>query len=243
MEIVAIIPARYGSTRFPGKALAELMGRPMIEHVYKQVRKVEEIDRVIVATDDKRIYRAIEKCGGEAFLTSSEHQSGTDRISAVARKMECDLVINVQGDEPLVDPGMIKEAFSPLLGNNEYVMSTLKKQIVDETEINDPNVVKVVADKEDNALYFSRSPIPYPRQKGFNYYKHIGLYVYRRNFLLKYSQLEQTSLEKSESLEQLRALENGYQIKVIETKYNSIGVDTPADLARVEKIMERGIYA
>lgn len=237
MEIVAIIPARYKSSRFPGKALAEIAGKPMIERVYYQVTQVDNLDRVIVATDDERIYKTVTEFGGEVKMTSSCHQSGTDRIAEVARDLECDLIVNVQGDEPVIDPEMIEQAMAPFYENNNLKMGTLKKRIKEKVEINDPNIVKVITDDKNNALYFSRSPIPYQRGEEAEYYKHIGLYVYQREFLIKYSQMKPTRLEKTESLEQLRALENGYNIKVVETKLDSIGVDTPEDIARVEELL------
>ncbi|MDI3547371.1 MAG: 3-deoxy-manno-octulosonate cytidylyltransferase synthetase [Halanaerobiales bacterium] len=239
MEIVAIIPARYASTRFPGKALADIKGKPMIEHVYQRVAMVEEINRIIVATDDERIYQRVRDFGGEVVMTSPDHQSGTDRIAEVARELECDLVVNVQGDEPLLFPEMVREAIQPFYQEKDLPMGTLKKKIEDEEELTNPNVVKVVTDNQGNALYFSRYPIPYPRNEGADYFKHIGLYVYQRDFLLEYTRLPRTPLEKTESLEQLRALENGYRIRVVETGYNSIGVDTPEDIIKVREFLER----
>ncbi|MEJ6951191.1 3-deoxy-manno-octulosonate cytidylyltransferase [Natronospora cellulosivora (SeqCode)] len=239
MEIVAIIPARYASTRFPGKPLVKIKGKPMIEHVYKRVSDIEEINKVIVATDDQRIYNAVQKFSGEVLMTSSDLNSGTDRIAEVAKDLRADIIVNVQGDEPLIKQEMVKEAINPFYTDSNALMSTLKKKIDDLSEIDNPNVVKVVTDSNNNALYFSRSRIPYNRLNKANYYKHIGLYVYNREFLMKYSQMEQTKLERIESLEQLRALENGYKIKVVETNYNSIGVDLPEDIIKVEKIIEK----
>ncbi|MFP4016407.1 MAG: 3-deoxy-manno-octulosonate cytidylyltransferase [Halanaerobiales bacterium] len=241
MKIAAIIPARYESTRFPGKPLAAIKGKPMIEHVFNRVKDIEEIDEVIVATDDKRIMERVKAFGGTAVMTSKELSSGTDRIAEAAADMDVDIVVNVQGDEPLLNQEMVKEAIQPFYEDATIVMSTLKKEIIDKEDINNPNVVKVVTDKNDNAIYFSRNPIPYPRNEGAIYYKHIGLYVYNKQFLIEYSQLEQTPLEKSESLEQLRVLENAYKIRVVETKYNSIGVDVPEDIIKVEKIMNNNL--
>ena len=238
MRIAAIIPAWYASTRFPGKPLADIKGRPMIEHVYNRVKDIDEIEKVIIATDDQRIYQQVEEFGGTVLMTSSNLKSGTDRIAEAAAKLEVDIVVNVQGDEPLLKQEMVREAIQPFYEDSTVLMSTLKKEIIDPSEINNPNVVKVVTDKKENALYFSRNPIPYPRNEGTIYYKHIGLYVYNKQFLIEYSQLQQTSLEKSESLEQLRVLENGYKIRVVETKYNSIGVDVPEDILKVEKMMD-----
>ncbi|MFW6409733.1 MAG: 3-deoxy-manno-octulosonate cytidylyltransferase [Halanaerobiales bacterium] len=238
MRVTAIIPARYKSTRFTGKPLAEICGKPMIQHVYQQTKMVEGMDQVIVATDDQRIYRAVEKFDGEVTMTSSQHRSGTDRIAEVAGSLDTDLIVNVQGDEPLIKPEMIERAMEPFTDEPELEMSTLRKKINNLGEIKNPNVVKVVTDKKNYALYFSRSPIPYQREGNPEYYKHIGLYVFRRDFLLKYSQLNPTPLEKAESLEQLRALENGHKIKVVETDYEVIGVDQPQDIEKVEKILK-----
>ncbi|MFW6035944.1 MAG: 3-deoxy-manno-octulosonate cytidylyltransferase [Halothermotrichaceae bacterium] len=238
MKIAAIIPARYDSTRFPGKPLADIKGKPMIEHVFNRVKDIEEIDEVIIATDDKRIMERVQAFGGTAVMTSAELTSGTDRIAEATADMNVDIVVNVQGDEPLLNQEMVKEAIQPFYEDPTIVMSTLKKEIIDKEDINNPNVVKVITDKNDNAIYFSRNPIPYPRNEGAIYYKHIGLYVYNKQFLIEYSQLEQTLLEKSESLEQLRVLENGYKIRVVETKYNTVGVDVPEDIIKVEKIMD-----
>ena len=240
MNITVIIPARYQSSRFPGKPLAEIAGKPMIEHVYDRCGQVDSIDRVIVATDDQRIYDCVNKFGGQVEMTSEAHKSGTDRIAEVARELESELIINVQGDEPLISPTMIERAVQPFRAESNLKMSTLKKKITDKKSIEDPDIVKVVCDREGYALYFSRSPLPYHREGNSRktetfYYQHIGLYVYRREFLLKYTELTPTPLEKAESLEQLRALENGYSIKVVETTCRTIGVDRPEDISRVEK--------
>ena len=237
MEIAIVIPARYASTRFPGKPLALINDVPMIEHVYRCLADMEEVDQVIVATDDERIYRTVEDFGGQAVMTPSHLQSGTDRIAMVARDLTADIIVNVQGDEPLLKKEMVREALAPFFEDETVLMSTLKKKITDKEEINNPNVVKVVTNKRGDALYFSRYPVPYPRNEGAVYYKHIGLYVYKRDFLLEYSQMAQTALERAESLEQLRVLENGYPIRVVETGYDSIGVDTPEDLKKVEEIL------
>lgn len=237
MQVVAIIPARYASTRLPGKALKEIAGQPMIQHVYERTAQAEKIDRVIVATDDRRIYEAVEDFGGEAKMTAEDHTTGTDRLAEVARELTAEVIVNVQGDEPLIVPEMINQAVKPMIEDPDLKMSTLKKQIP-EKKADNPNLVKVVTDQEGFALYFSRSPIPYPRAEAADYYKHIGLYVYRRDFLLHYTNLEPTLLETEESLEQLRVLENGYRIKVAETEYDCIGVDTPEDLEQVREIVE-----
>jgi len=234
MKTTIIIPARYESTRFPGKALAEIDGKPMIQHVYDRSSMAEGINDVIVATDDSRIKEAVEAFGGKVVMTSPDHRSGTDRIAEVARSLDAGIIVNVQGDEPLIDPKAIEQSLKPFFEDDGVVMSTLMTKITDEEAYNDPNVVKVAVDKDGFALYFSRSVIPYQRNKGQKeVYKHIGLYAYRKDFLIQLSEMEQTSLEKAESLEQLRVLENGYRIKVVETEYDSIGIDTPGDLDKL----------
>jgi 3-deoxy-manno-octulosonate cytidylyltransferase (CMP-KDO synthetase) len=236
-SIVAIIPARYHSSRLPGKPLADIAGRPMIEHVFSRTASLLGIDNVIVATDDRRIADAIEKIGGTARMTAGDHQTGTDRIAEVARELTCDIVLNVQGDLPLIEPGMIMELIQPLQADQGLAMSTLCRPAAPD-DLPNPNVVKVVRNRTGDALYFSRSPIPYLRQNaGVPVMKHIGLYGYRRDFLMTFAALPQTPLERSESLEQLRALEYGYRIGTVETRYESIEVDTPDDLERVRRQM------
>lgn len=252
MKITAIIPARYGSTRFEGKALADIFGKPMIQHVYERTSRSALVSDVIVATDDERIASAVKKFGGRVEMTSTAHETGTDRLAEVADRIESDIIVNVQGDEPLIEPGMIDEAIEPMTTDSSLVMSTLKSRIKTLHDFLSPNVVKVVTDWEGNALYFSRSPVPNFRDKWNDLkdekfssgkllcYKHIGLYVYRRDFLLQYSQMSPTYLELAEKLEQLRVLENGYKIRVIETSHDSIGVDTPSDLvAVIEKLKKQ----
>ncbi len=249
-SIIAVIPARYGSTRFPGKALADINGRPMIQWVHERTRRSKLINRVIVATDDERILRTVKSFGGEAMMTSPHHATGTDRIAEVAKSLDCDIVVNVQGDEPLIRPEMIDEAIAPLVQDASIPMGTLCRKIDGREEAFDPNVVKVVFDKNGFALYFSRAPIPWDRdawagKSSWNelslegpLYKHIGLYVYRRDFLLKYAAMPRTALEAAEKLEQLRALENGHKIKVAITRYESFGVDIPGDLGKILKQLE-----
>jgi 3-deoxy-manno-octulosonate cytidylyltransferase (CMP-KDO synthetase) len=244
-NIIAVIPARYGSTRFPGKALADINGKPMIQWVYERTARSKMIHRVIVATDDERILRAVKLFGGEAIMTSSHHLSGTDRIAEVTESLDCDLVVNVQGDEPLIQSAMIDEVISPLACDPSILMGTLCRKIEDRDEAFDPNVVKVVFDINGFALYFSRAPIPWDRDSwAFKdswqehalkspLYKHIGIYVYRREFLLSYSHMPQTALEAVEKLEQLRAIEHGYRIKTVVTGYDSFGVDIPDDLSKI----------
>lgn len=237
MKITAIIPARYQSTRFPGKPLAKICGIPMIQHVYERVAEVPVVEEVIVATDDERIFTVVEDFGGRALMTSPDHNSGTDRIAEVAADLNSEVILNVQGDEPLIKREMIEQALQPFLKCGVLMMSTLKKRIESEEEVKNPEVVKVVTDRAGNALYFSRYPVPFIRGDEFEHYKHIGLYVYRRKFLLQLSQMERTPLEKAESLEQLRVLENGFDIRVVETEYNSVGVDRQEDIATVEKVL------
>lgn len=239
MSAIAIIPARYASTRFPGKPLADLLGKPMIQHVYERVVQAGGIDRVIVATDDERIAAAVRAFGGAAEMTRTDHPTGTDRLAEVAARLDAQWIVNVQGDEPLIDPRMIAQALEPLRRDPGIVMGTLKTPIASVEEYLNPNVVKVVTDQQGFALYFSRAAIPHGRDLGsdlnaalpqISAFKHVGLYVYRRDFLLAFPKLAATPLEGLEKLEQLRALEHGYRIHVVETDLVSLGVDTPADL-------------
>jgi 3-deoxy-manno-octulosonate cytidylyltransferase (CMP-KDO synthetase) len=238
-SVIAIIPARFASTRLPGKALADIGGRPMIEHVYRRASAARSVSSVIVATDDERIYRAVAAFGGTAHMTSPRHPSGTDRLAEVAANTACDIIVNVQGDEPLIDPATIDQAVAPLLEDRALEMSTLRHRIDDRTEIENPHLTKVVVDRDQYALYFSRAAIPFLREGGTPApaWAHIGLYVYRRTTLLRLASLPPSVLERSEALEQLRALENGIRIKVVETVHRSIGVDTPEDLERVRRLM------
>lgn len=252
MQIVAIIPARYGSTRFPGKALADLDGRPMIQHVYERTLQASLVSRAIVATDDQRIFDTIRQAGGEAVMTSTSHETGTDRLAEVAQTLEADLVVNVQGDEPLIVPAMIDQAIEPFLHDPVLKMGTLKSRVRCLHDFLSPNVVKVVTDNDGYALYFSRSPLPFFRDRWQDLkddafasgkllcYKHVGLYVYQRDFLLAFAAMPQTFLECSEKLEQLRALEQGVRIRVVETEFESLGVDTPEDLNKARERMKQG---
>lgn len=248
MKITAIIPARFASSRFPGKVLAEILGKPMVQHVYERTAKAALVSEVIVATDDERIASAVRAFGGRVEMTDKGHETGTDRLAEVAERLGSEIIVNVQGDEPLIEPAMIDEAIKPLIEDPEILMGTLKSRIKNLHDFLSPNVVKVVTDWQGFALYFSRSPLPNFRDKWNDLkdekfasgkllcYKHVGLYVYRRLFLLKYSRMAPTFLELAEKLEQLRVLENGCRIKVTETGYETIGVDTQADL---EKVLER----
>ncbi len=240
MNSVVIIPARYNSKRFPGKVLADLNGKPVLEHVYQRSLEAELVDQVLIATDDQRVYKKVNEFGGRAVMTAAEHQSGTDRLAEVARDLDVEIIVNVQGDEPLIRPAMIDQAIKILKNSQDIQMSTLASPISAVTAQKDDRV-KVVLDKNDHALYFSRAKIPYYRDRDKlkeKYLQHIGLYVYRRDFLLKYTELEPTPLEKAESLEQLRVLENGYKIKVGITEHHGPGVDRPDDLKEVSKILE-----
>jgi len=234
-RVVIIIPARYGSTRFPGKPLAELWGKPLIQHVYERARRAQSSRRVIVATDDERIAAAAEGFGAEVAMTAREHASGTDRVAEVAGGIECDLIVNVQGDEPLIEPASIDAAVGPLVEDRTIPMGTLCCPIGDVGELADPNVVKVVVDREGFALYFSRLPIPFVRDSRADAtrYRHIGLYAYQQEFLLELARLAPSPLEEAEKLEQLRALEHGHRIKVTRIGGASPGVDTPEDLERL----------
>ena len=247
MKIIAVIPARYASTRFPGKALADIGGKPMIQHVYERTCRASLVSRVIVATDDQRIADVVNQIGGEAIMTSTAHETGTDRLAEVAQSLDSDLVVNVQGDEPLIDPAMIDQAIKPFMNDPNLQMGTLKTRVLCLHDFLSPNVVKVVTDVSGNALYFSRSPLPFFRDKWQDLkdesfasgrllcYKHVGLYVFRRDFLLQFAAMPPTFLEISEKLEQLRAIENGVRIRVVETEFSSIGVDTPDDLIKAQE--------
>jgi 3-deoxy-manno-octulosonate cytidylyltransferase (CMP-KDO synthetase) len=217
----------------------------MLQHVFERASMARYLTSTIVATDDRRVYEAARAFGAPVRMTRSDHPSGTDRVAEVASAESAAIVVNIQGDEPLIDPDAIDAAILPLIHDEQVAMATLKKRIEDPREVGDPNVVKVVTDRHGDALYFSRCPIPFfrdPATQGMHY-KHIGLYVYRREFLLSYSSLPVGPLEQSERLEQLRALENGHPIRVVETEYESVGVDTPEDLARVARLFAAGVAA
>ena len=229
--IVGINPARWGSTRLPGKALLDIKGKPMIQRVYEQAMKSKLLDKVIVATDDKRIFDCVIKFNGNAVMTSKKHKSGTDRIYEAAKDLKADIIVNIQGDEPFIPPDNIDKAIEPILKDKNLNVATLA---VEFNEQDNPNNVKVVFDKNNFAIYFSRSAIPFNRDgKKIKYYKHIGLYVYRKKFLLRFAKMKQSTLEIAEKLEQLRILENGERIKVVVTKKDSIGIDTLEDLSKL----------
>ncbi|HJZ68987.1 MAG TPA: 3-deoxy-manno-octulosonate cytidylyltransferase [Blastocatellia bacterium] len=254
-EAVAIIPARYGSTRLPGKALLPLAGIPMIMHVVERASRARNVSRVIVATDDERILETVHKHGGEARMTSTRHTSGTDRVAEVAATLDVEVFVNVQGDEPLIEPSTIDAAIEALLEDDTglVLVSSTSEPITEVEDVFNPNVVKVVSDQYGFALYFSRSPIPFVRPaEGFtleeylradpallsNYRKHSGLYAYRAEYLERLTQMQPSSLERAEALEQLRALENGFDIRIVPVEHRSIGVDTEQDYQRAKRLIE-----
>jgi len=238
MRLIAIIPSRYGSTRFEGKPLALIAEKPMIQHVYEAAARAEGVQQVAVATDDVRICQAVEGFRGQVVMTSESQRSGTDRVAEAAEKMglaDDDIVINVQGDQPLIDPRCLNEVVAPLTCDASLGMATLALRIIDAQEYTNPKDVKVVLDHQGDALYFSRSPVPYARDdQHFDSYKHLGIYAYTRGFLEIFRRLPTGILENIEKLEQLRALEFGHRIKVIVTSYDSPEVDLPSDIARIE---------
>jgi len=235
---LGVIPARFASSRFPGKALASLAGKPVLQHVFERASQARYLHKIIIATDDQRIFDAARAFGAQVRMTRADHLSGTDRVAEVAESENASVIVNIQGDEPLLDPEAIDAAVLGLTSDPDVSMATLSKRIEDPAEVTDPNVVKVVSNLAGDAIYFSRSPIPYVREDSAVHYKHIGLYVYRRDFLLAYSGLPVGPLEQAERLEQLRAIENGHRIRVVETDYESFGVDTPQDLERVAMLFE-----
>jgi 3-deoxy-manno-octulosonate cytidylyltransferase (CMP-KDO synthetase) len=244
-KVIAVIPARWGSSRFPGKPLALIKGKPMIQWVFEQTSRAKSVSEVIIATDDSRILDAVNKFGGNAVMTSANHESGTDRVAEVIRNKNCEIVVNVQGDEPLIPPVNIDLVVQPLLEGIPESTVTLRILIKSYDNLLDRNITKVVVDKSSSALYFSKAMIPWDRDETVQnspvdplkpfWYKHIGLYAYRKNFLMKFASLPISGLEQIEKLEQLRILDNGYKIKVVETKLDSIGVDCEEDLVMLEK--------
>lgn len=247
MAIVAIIPARYGSTRLPGKPLVVIGGKPMIQHVYESASKVPEVDRVLVATDDHRIVEAVRGFGGNVVLTSPQHASGTDRLAEVAARIEAEWIVNVQGDLPFLRPETVSRTLGALRHDPSLPMGTARTAILEKEEWLNPNTVKVVTDSRGFALYFSRAPIPWIRDRSDATngetekvwgYRHVGVYVYRRDFLLEFSRLPRTELERTEGLEQLRALAHGYRIRVVDVVEPSVEVDTAEDLQRAEAYLK-----
>src|ERR1035437_9506576 len=242
-KILGVIPARFASTRFPGKVLAQIAAKIMLQHVYERASLCTYLTSVMIATDDERVYTVARSFGARVRMTRSDHLSGTDRAAEVASAEDAEIVVNIQGDEPLISPAAIDAAILPLVHEPELVMATLKKRIEDPREITNPNVVKVVTNGAGDAIYFSRCAIPFDRETSGNtpYFKHIGLYVYRRGFLLADPALPGGAPGFAERLEQLRALENGFRIRVVETEYESLGVDTPEDLERVSRLFDASI--
>jgi 3-deoxy-manno-octulosonate cytidylyltransferase (CMP-KDO synthetase) len=242
-EVVIIIPARYGSTRLPGKPLVSLAGKPMIQHVYERSKLANRASRVIVATDDERIVKAVESFGGSARMTRPDHRTGTERVAEVAAREKGDIFVNVQGDEPLLDPVSVDTAIEALLEEPAASIATVATPIKTPADIMDPNVVKTVLDFDNNGLYFSRAPIPWVRDTAskiqVRHLKHLGLYVFQRDALLEYPTLPQGELERIEQLEQLRWLENGWKIRVAEVEHDAVSVDVPEDVARVEKLLQK----
>jgi 3-deoxy-manno-octulosonate cytidylyltransferase (CMP-KDO synthetase) len=240
-NVLIVIPARYGSSRLPGKPLVSLAGKPMVQRVYERAKSAKRADRVIVATDDDRIVSAVHGFGGEARITRSDHRTGTERVAEVAAHESGDVFVNVQGDEPLLDPAAVDTAIGALLDEPQASIATVATPIKTPGDIMDPNICKVVLDFDENALYFSRAPIPWVRDTGSRTLarplKHLGLYAFRRDALLEYPTLPQGELERIEQLEQLRWLENGWKIRVAEVEHDAISVDVPEDIARVEKLL------
>jgi 3-deoxy-manno-octulosonate cytidylyltransferase (CMP-KDO synthetase) len=245
IDVIGIIPARFSSTRFEGKVLADILGKPMIQHVWERAKEALLLDDLIIACDDERVAKVAKEFGAKVVFTAKAHTSGTDRICEVINPLDVKVVINIQADEPLIHPTMIDGVARILLEERSIAMATIMRKIEDPKLINDPNVVKVVVDRNNFALYFSRSTIPYHLQdsevKVPVYYKHIGLYGYTKDFLFIYKNLPLSNLERIERLEQLRVLEAGYRIKVIETKYDTIGVDAPSDLSKVKQYLQQAI--
>ncbi|MBU7003977.1 MAG: 3-deoxy-manno-octulosonate cytidylyltransferase [Theionarchaea archaeon] len=242
VKVLGVIPARYGSTRLEGKVVADIGGKPMIQHVWERSMAAKLVDDVIVAVDDPRTQAASEAFGARVVMTSPSHTCGTERVEEAARRSDADIVVNIQGDEPFIWPGTIDEAIQPLIEDKGTPMSTVMRRIVLEEELQDPSVVKVVTDANGFALYFSRSLIPYPRKyDDFQAYEHLGIYAFRKDFLTEFVNMEPTVLERTEVLEQLRALENGFRIKCVLTSYEgeTLSVDTAEDLARANEVYAR----
>jgi 3-deoxy-manno-octulosonate cytidylyltransferase (CMP-KDO synthetase) len=238
-KAIAIIPARYNSSRLPGKPLISIKGKPLIQRVYEKALKSKLLDKVLVATDNQKVKDLMENLGAEVKLTSKNHPTGSDRVAEAVRGITCDIVLNIQCDEPFLDPRMVDDLIRLMQNQKELKMATLAYKIKDPWLIYDPNIVKVVLDKKDFALYFSRMPVPFHRTDGKSskisvFYEHIGIYAFRKSFLLRFAQLPQSPLEMAERLEQLRALENGYRIKILLTRYNSRAINSYSDLKRMK---------
>jgi len=245
VKAIGVIPARWGATRFEGKVLANLLGKPVIQHVWENARRAKTLDDLVVACDDERIMKVVQGFGGKAIYTSPDQPSGTDRLAEVVNPLDITIAVNIQGDEPLVKPIMIDNLVMALENEDAAHMATMIKRVEDEAELTNSNVVKVVADRNGYAIYFSRYAIPYNRTSESDkdkrpvYFKHIGLYAFTKDFLFTFRNLPKSSLENAEKLEQLRVLEYGYKIKVVETKFDTVGIDTPEDLKRAEEALLR----
>lgn len=242
-KVFVVIPSRYGSSRLPGKPLIQLAGRPLVIHVLERAKEIKGVDRVIVATDDERIVKAVEREGEEAIMTPADLKTGSDRVGWVINKLECDIVVNLQGDEPLIDTVAVQHAIEELRLDDNLHVATLGYPLKSKKIWQDPNVVKIITDENRNALYFSRETIPYFRNGKFEsldgLYQHLGVYIFKRKFLLKFLEWESSLLELAEKLEQLRILSKGYKIKVITTNSPSFGVDTPEDIQKVEEMLKK----
>ncbi|MBL7158403.1 MAG: 3-deoxy-manno-octulosonate cytidylyltransferase [Candidatus Omnitrophica bacterium] len=256
MKAIGIIPARWKASRFEGKMLAEISGKPLIQYVWERAKESHVLEDLIIATDSEKVIKAAEMFGGKAVYTSKDQPSGTDRIAEVVNAVDVEVIVNIQGDEPLIHYSMIDNLAQTLLEDKSIPMATIIRKVTDKAELENPNVVKVAVDKDGYALYFSRYPIPYVRETASGltqsegsglsqsgggsavFYKHIGIYAYTKDFLFTYTNLPKSPLEQAEKLEQLRALENGYKIKTIETDYDTIGVDTPEDLKKAEEALK-----
>jgi 3-deoxy-manno-octulosonate cytidylyltransferase (CMP-KDO synthetase) len=239
MKTIGVIPARYGSTRFPAKVLAKIGGRPMIEHVWQKASECRHLDEILIACDHDEVYRTAKGFGANVVMTNPNHPSGSDRIAEAVANLNVGIVVNIQGDEPFIDPETVDNLAFLLKNDDQCVMGTVIKEITDEADFQNPHVVKCVVDEKGYALYFSRSPIPYPRNIGIKRYKHLGLYAYRKDFLIKYKTWSKGVLESAEELEQLRVLEKGYRIRTVVTQAESIAVDTPEDLQKAEQWLTR----
>lgn len=244
IEAIGVIPARYGSTRFEGKVIKDLCGKPVIQHVYERAKKARALDDLIIAVDDERVMKVVESFGGKAVFTSKSHSTGTDRLAEVVNAIDVKIVVNIQGDEPLINPLVIDELVRTMKQDTTISMATVVKKSYSEDEFRSPDIVKAILDKNNFAMYFSRAPIPAllkPGPKDAYFYKHLGIYAYNKEFLFSFKKQPTSYLENGERLEQLRALENGYKIKAIETTFETVGVDTPGDLALAKILLEKEI--
>ncbi len=243
MKAIGVIPVRFAATRFEGKVLADLLGKPVLQHVWERAKQSQLLEDLIIACDDERILKEATAFGAKALLTSKDHPSGSDRVIEVVKDIDVQIVVNIQGDEPLMHHSIIDDLVRALLDDNTCAVSTAITPIKNEQELNDPNLVKCVIDQNNYALYFSRSPIPYNRAKKnlkeVDYYKHLGIYAFQKSFLMKFKDLPKSDLEKTEQLEQLRILQAGYKIKTVQTEHVTVSVDTPKDLKKAEELLRK----